>query len=77
MEHIDNQHWRKSSYSGNNGGDCVEVADRDNTVMVRDTKSRESGHLAVDAAAWARFVGDVKTTNLRIVLTNRASVIGV
>ena len=24
---LDNVIWRKSSYSGSNGGDCVEVAD--------------------------------------------------
>ena len=24
---LDNAIWRKSSYSGSNGGDCVEVAD--------------------------------------------------
>ena len=33
--------WRKSSYSGNNGGDCVEVGHQDTDVAVRDTKNRE------------------------------------
>jgi hypothetical protein len=28
--------WRKSSYSGSNGGQCVEVASAEG-VMVRDT----------------------------------------
>jgi hypothetical protein len=27
-------HWRKSSYSGNGGGSCVEVADHDSRVLV-------------------------------------------
>ena len=25
---LDNAIWRKSSYSGSNGGDCVDVADK-------------------------------------------------
>lgn len=75
MEHIDNQHWRKSSYSGNNGGDCVEVADRAGTVMVRDTKARERGYLAVDASAWSWFVAELKARlrSVRLRQTARAN----
>jgi len=29
--------WRKSSYSGGSGGNCVELADRGGRVLVRDT----------------------------------------
>ena len=32
--------WRKSSYSGNGGGNCVEVAGRGSRVLVRDTAGR-------------------------------------
>ena len=32
--------WRKSSYSGANGGDCAEVAADTGLVLVRDTKNR-------------------------------------
>lgn len=42
--------WKKSSYSGNTDN-CVEVALGDQ-VGLRDTKDREGGQLAVDAAAW-------------------------
>jgi Domain of unknown function (DUF397) len=38
MEHIGALNWRKSSYSGGNGGACVEVASHDGTIFVRDTK---------------------------------------
>jgi Domain of unknown function (DUF397) len=39
---IDNLLWRKSSYSGSNGGNCVEIADNlPGVVGVRD--SRGSG----------------------------------
>lgn len=48
--------WRKSSYSGNTGGDCVEVAPLPDTIAVRDSKRRDGGNLAVSATAWARFV---------------------
>ena len=54
MEVIDQLHWRKSSYSGNGGADCVEVADR-RDVVVRDSKDREGPRLAVPAAGWRAF----------------------
>ena len=54
--------WRKSSYSGNNGGACIEVADVRDAVLVRDSKDREGPVLAVDADAWRRFATKVKTT---------------
>ncbi len=31
--------WRKSSYSGGNGGACVEVGKHGGSVLVRDSKS--------------------------------------
>ena len=42
------------------GGECVEVADRNDAVLIRDTKDRSSGHLAVDAVEWRRFVRQIK-----------------
>lgn len=57
MEAIDTG-WRKSSYSGN-GGNCVEVADRDNAVLVRDTKNRAGAVLRFAPDAWRRFVAQV------------------
>jgi hypothetical protein len=35
---LSNATWRKSSYSGSNGGDCVELADAAGAVAVRDSK---------------------------------------
>jgi hypothetical protein len=52
--------WRTSSYSGANGGECVEVAATASVVMVRDTKDRSSGTLSVPASAWQAFVSAVK-----------------
>jgi hypothetical protein len=58
MEHIDN--WRKSSYSGGNGGACVEVATTDH-VLVRDSKNPDGPRLAFGRDAWAAFAVKVKT----------------
>jgi Domain of unknown function (DUF397) len=53
--------WRKSSYSGGSGGNCVEVADHDRHVMVRDTKQNATGPtLRFTPAAWRRFAEQVK-----------------
>ncbi|MER6614206.1 DUF397 domain-containing protein [Streptomyces xantholiticus] len=49
--------WFKSSYSAGNGGDCVEVAARPDTVHVRDSKDMTVPMLTVQAQAWHAFVG--------------------
>ncbi|WP_405006983.1 DUF397 domain-containing protein [Kitasatospora purpeofusca] len=48
--------WFKSSYSGNEGGACVEVAEATSTVLVRDSKDKSGPHLTFSPAAWAEFV---------------------
>lgn len=52
--------WFKSSYSGNDGPDCVEVAiapaSTHTTVHVRDSKDRDGARLAFTGASWAEFV---------------------
>jgi hypothetical protein len=49
--------WRKSTKSGNNGGDCVEVADNLlGVVLVRDSKDRDGGTLTFGPAQWRGFV---------------------
>lgn len=52
--------WRKSSYSGQGGGNCIEVADHGSRVMVRDTKDRTGPMLRFSSAAWRRFADKVK-----------------
>ena len=51
--------WRKSSYSGNGGGNCVEVTDR-REVVVRDSQDRQGSRLAVPTAEWRAFVGRIR-----------------
>ncbi len=53
---IDQLVWRKSSYSSEEGGECVEVAACPATVHVRDSKDTTRAALAVDPTAWAAFV---------------------
>ncbi|WP_320068402.1 DUF397 domain-containing protein [Micromonospora sp. RTGN7] len=49
--------WRKSTKSGGNGGNCVEVADNlPGVVLVRDTKDRDGGTLSFSPTAWRGFV---------------------
>ncbi|MFD5815671.1 DUF397 domain-containing protein [Streptomyces sp. NPDC127038] len=51
--------WRTSTYTSQDT--CVEVADsRPQTVMVRDTKNRDHGVIAVAFEAWAAFVQGIK-----------------
>ena len=52
--------WRKSSYSGAQGGECVETASADGVVMVRDTKDRDGGALAFSTVAWTAFTASFK-----------------
>ena len=52
--------WRKSSYSGSNGGNCVETASGGGVVLVRDTTNRDGGTLAVSAQAWKAFALKIK-----------------
>ncbi|MFC9278899.1 DUF397 domain-containing protein [Streptomyces collinus] len=48
--------WVKSSYSGDEGGNCVEVASEPTSVHIRDSKTPASPHLTVTPAAWAAFL---------------------
>jgi hypothetical protein len=53
--------WRKSSRSGGNGGNCVEVArNLSRVVAVRDSKNPHGPVLTVEPAGWLVFIADVK-----------------
>ncbi|MGW2893950.1 DUF397 domain-containing protein [Streptomyces sp. NPDC001212] len=56
-ENVDGLHWFKSSYSGSDGGDCVEVATGLDAVYVRDSKAAGRGPvLRVGQDKWAAFL---------------------
>ncbi len=52
--------WRTSSYSGAQGGQCVELASGGGAILVRDTTDRDGETLAFTAAAWQAFTGGLK-----------------
>lgn len=53
--------WVKSSYSGSQGGNCVEVAaGKQGNVLVRDTKNREGAVLGFCGESWRQFAADIK-----------------
>ncbi|MFE6063705.1 DUF397 domain-containing protein [Streptomyces sp. NPDC056431] len=58
-EQGDRLHWFKSSYSGGDGGECVEIAADPMEIHVRDSKERGGPQLAFARDAWAGFVADV------------------
>ena len=52
--------WRKSSYSGSSGGQCVEVA-ASGRVLVRDSKNPDRGRLGFSAQTWREFAARIKS----------------
>jgi hypothetical protein len=61
MQAIDNATWRKSSYSGANGGGCVEAGvGNQRHVLVRDTTNRGGAVLNFSAEAWQSFTNSLK-----------------
>jgi len=59
MEKVDR--WRKSTYSGSNGGNCVEVGQAPGSVAVRDTKDNGTGPaLRFTPGAWEAFAEKIK-----------------
>jgi Domain of unknown function (DUF397) len=51
--------WHKSSFSGTNGGQCVEVA-ASGHILVRDTKDRAGAVLAFSTETWRKFTKRTK-----------------
>jgi len=50
--------WRKSSYSADNGGACVEVASAE-AIQVRDTTDRHGPVLTFTVDAWRAFTNTI------------------
>jgi hypothetical protein len=62
MEELDGAVWRKSTFSGSNGGNCVEVAYRDGYLLVRDTKDHGHGPiLRYTPVEWRAFVAGIRS----------------
>ncbi|WP_432054778.1 DUF397 domain-containing protein [Streptomyces sp. bgisy022] len=53
--------WRKSSYSNQAGGDCVEVATgAPGLAPVRDSKAPHGPVITFRAPTWVAFIGELK-----------------
>ncbi|HEU5159022.1 MAG TPA: DUF397 domain-containing protein [Streptosporangiaceae bacterium] len=54
--------WRKSSYSGSNGAQCVEVAavPESADIAARDSKQPTGPHLRFSRTEWRAFLTGVK-----------------
>ncbi|WBB80417.1 DUF397 domain-containing protein [Micromonospora sp. WMMD882] len=62
MADLTGAQWRKSTRSGDNGGDCVEVADNlPGLVAVRDSKNPAGPALTFPTTAWTTFIQTTKT----------------
>jgi hypothetical protein len=58
--------WRKSTYSGNNGGNCVEIArNLPGVVAIRDSKDREGPALVVGPRAFAALIAGIRAGEFR------------
>ena len=59
---LDDAPWRKSSYSGSNGRNCVEVAALPgNSLAVRDSKTPAGPVLTFSRADWRSFTAALKS----------------
>ncbi|MDT0485589.1 DUF397 domain-containing protein [Streptomyces doebereineriae] len=56
---VEQLNWFKSSYSGGEGGECLEVAVTPHTIHLRDSKHPTSPHLTLSPTAWSPFVAKV------------------
>jgi Domain of unknown function (DUF397) len=55
--------WRKSSYSGNGGGSCVEVArNLARIVAVRDSTDPHGPVLIISKDEWTSFITRLRAT---------------
>ncbi len=52
--------WRKSSFTGGDGTNCVEVALPPEAAAVRDSKDRSGPVLVMPRESWARLLGSVR-----------------
>jgi len=58
---LNSAEWRKSSYSGGNGGDCVEVArNLPGVVALRDSKDPGGPALVLTAGQWRAFLSGAR-----------------
>ncbi|WDZ82635.1 DUF397 domain-containing protein [Micromonospora cathayae] len=64
MVDLSDAKWRKSTRSGSNGGDCVEVATNlPDIVAVRDSKDPAGPALTFISGSWASFTRSIRSSH--------------
>lgn len=58
--------WYKSSYSNDQGGNCIECGDLPGQTAVRDSKVPDGPAFLVSNGAWAKFVGAIKADEITV-----------
>ncbi|NVI85956.1 DUF397 domain-containing protein [Actinomadura sp. BRA 177] len=53
--------WRKSSHSGHDGGNCVEVAALEDRIAVRDSKKPSAPAIMISPGDWRKLINGLKT----------------
>jgi hypothetical protein len=66
MDRIDTLRWRKSSFSGNGGGNCVDVADDGANIYVRNSKDPGGAMVTFTQSEWRAFVSGAKNREFDI-----------
>lgn len=57
--------WRKSTYSGGDNTNCVEVASLLNGAAVRDSKDPAGAVLTFTGAEWSAFTAGIRAGDFR------------
>jgi uncharacterized protein DUF397 len=52
---LTNARWRRSSFTNNGGGNCVEIALVEPAAAIRDSKNRGGGTLLIGDHAWQQL----------------------
>ncbi|MFD3335165.1 DUF397 domain-containing protein [Streptomyces sp. NPDC058700] len=48
--------WKKSSYSNGSGGECLECAQTETKIFIRDSKFTQGPAISIQCAPWQTFV---------------------
>ncbi|WP_242888957.1 DUF397 domain-containing protein [Actinomadura litoris] len=58
--------WRKSTYSGGEAAQCVELASLDGSVGIRDSKNPHVPHITIGREALASLLDQIKSGHLNL-----------
>ncbi|MET9782396.1 DUF397 domain-containing protein [Nocardiopsis alba] len=56
-----NEHWKKSTYSNGQGGNCVEARATAQGAAVRDTQNRGLAELSLPNTEWTALLHALRT----------------